>query len=123
MKVRGRVVHAEDLEQLLSEVDGIGLGRCAVALGSTSDGNGALLAVESEDSLWLEEALGVLRSATETDLPVDVVRVTRGGIPRTSSGKPRRRHLWTQFRSDDLPGEPVRRHESAGSAEPVPAGA
>jgi hypothetical protein len=44
--------------------------------------------------------------------------VTRGGIPRTSSGKPRRRLIWTQFRNDEFPGEPV--HQSA-PAEPVPA--
>ena len=102
MKIRGRVVHAEDVEQLLWEVEGIGLGRCAVALGATSDGNKALLVVESEDAGWLEDALGVVRSATDVDLPVDMVRVTRGGIPRTSSGKPRRRHIWSLFHDDAL---------------------
>jgi acyl-CoA synthetase (AMP-forming)/AMP-acid ligase II len=120
MKIRGRVVHAEDVEQLLWEVKGIGLGRCAVALGTTSDGNEALLVVESEGAQWLQGALGVIRSATDVDLHVEVVRVTRGGIPRTSSGKPRRRHMWTLFHNDEFPGEPVHR---SSLAQPVPAGA
>jgi hypothetical protein len=101
------------VEQLLWEVEGIGLGRCAVALGATSDGNEAVLVVESEGAQWLQEALGVMQSATDTDLHVEVVRVDRGGIPRTSSGKPRRRHIWTHVRNHQFPGERVHRSSAA----------
>lgn len=97
LKVRGRTVHAEDLEFRLSDVEGIGAGRCAVALGSEAAGNHAVLLVESTEQEWLEEALGVIRAGTDDDLYVSVLRVQKGTVPRTSSGKPRRRFIWQSF--------------------------
>ncbi|MEA5455191.1 AMP-binding protein [Sinomonas sp. JGH33] len=105
LKVRGRVVHAEDVEQLLWEVEGIAAGHVAVALAATPDGNEAIVVVESDGGTWLGEATAVVRSATDAELALTVVRVNRGVIPRTSSGKPRRRALIRACRNGELAGE------------------
>lgn len=105
LKVRGRKVHAEDVEAALTAVPGIPVGRCAVALGVGEDSAHAVLLIEAVGADWLEPALAVLRAAADGTVKVSVVRVQRGGIPRTSSGKPRRRLIWRQFQDGELLGD------------------
>ncbi|MEV1077628.1 AMP-binding protein [Streptomyces sp. NPDC050211] len=96
LKVRGRKVHAEDLEAALNALPGVPAGRCAVALGARGGQSGAVVVVEAAGDDWLEPVTAVLRTALDTSVSVTVVRARRGTIPRTSSGKPRRRLLWRQ---------------------------
>lgn len=114
LKVRGRKVHAEDLEIQLAAV-GIGGGRCAVALGASQNAQHVVVLVESGESAWLDGALSVIRAATDDAVQVTVSRATRGAIPRTSSGKPRRRLIWQQFLAGEVIGELVH------GRSPVPA--
>jgi acyl-CoA synthetase (AMP-forming)/AMP-acid ligase II len=97
LKVRGRTVHAEDLESRLTDLEGIGAGRSTVALGTEAAGNHAVLLVESTTDEWLAPALAAIRTATDEELYVSVLCVPKGAIPRTSSGKPRRRFVWQSF--------------------------
>ncbi|MBL3668014.1 AMP-binding protein [Streptomyces sp. M2CJ-2] len=105
LKVRGRKVHAEDLEAALVSVPGVPPGRCAVALGARDGRPGAVIVVEAPGDGWLEAVTGTLRSALDTSVAVTVVRARRGTIPRTSSGKPRRRLLWRRAGEGTLAGD------------------
>ncbi|NGN69412.1 fatty acyl-AMP ligase [Streptomyces sp. A7024] len=107
LKVRGRAVHAEDLEAALGGLPGVPPGRCAVALG-TDEGRGrAVVVVEAAAGEWLDPAVTLLRSALGDAARVTFVTARRGTVPRTSSGKPRRRLLWRQASAGELPGEVV----------------
>ncbi|WP_433326880.1 AMP-binding protein [Spirillospora sp. CA-294931] len=97
LKVRGRRVHAEDLEARLTRLDGIGPGRCAVVFGTHGTVDVAALVVESDGDGWAAEAVSRLRGATSGSVAIAVFTGSRGTIPRTSSGKTRRRRLWTSL--------------------------
>jgi acyl-CoA synthetase (AMP-forming)/AMP-acid ligase II len=114
LKVRGRKVHAEDLEAALAAVPGVPAGRCAVALGS-SDGRGrAVAVVEAAGEEWLPAALTMLRTSLDATVAITVVAARRGTIPRTSSGKPRRRLLFRLAGENALPGRVL--HDTHGPA-------
>ncbi|MFJ1702300.1 AMP-binding protein [Kitasatospora sp. NPDC088346] len=117
LKIRGRRVHAEDVEAGLTAVPGVPVGRCAVALGGSEQAHRAVLLVEAAGDQWLAPALGVLRSVLDGSVEVTVVRVQRGGIPRTSSGKPRRRLIWRQFQDGEVGGDVL--HGELATAAPA----
>jgi acyl-CoA synthetase (AMP-forming)/AMP-acid ligase II len=109
IKVRGRKVHAEDLEAALGSLPGVPPGRCAVALGTRDGSSEAVIVVEASGDGWLEAATGVLRSTLDASVRVTLVRSRRGTIPRTSSGKPRRRLLWQRAGDNTLTGDVLHR--------------
>jgi len=115
LKIRGRKIHAEDVEAALTTVPGIPVGRCAVAQGGGEGAHQAVVLVESANADWLDGALAVIRSVADASVEVTVLRVQRGGIPRTSSGKPRRRLIWSQAQEHALPGDVV--HSTAAARE------
>lgn len=123
LKVRGRGVFAEDLEAELTRVPGVKPGRVAVVFGATRTGPVAAALVESDGDEWADEAVAVLRAHTAETVTVVAYRGRRGSIPRTSSGKPRRRIVWGQIDAGDLAGWD--RVALLGEAldRPVPAGA
>lgn len=104
MKVRARAVFAEDLEAALA-AQGLPPHRIAVALGVRDGVPTAVAVLEQPKPDWAEQALALLRRGAEgADV---VVRPGRPGtIPRTSSGKPKRRELWRAFLTGrlDRPG-------------------
>lgn len=95
VKVRGRPVFAEDLEMALAGA-GMGAGRVAVTLGEDGGRPQAVVVVENVDA-EIRSTVRTVVGRSVPDLAVVVVGVERGGIPRTSSGKPRRRQLWEAF--------------------------
>ena len=107
LKIRGRKVHAEDLEDALTGIPGVPTGRCVVALANSEQEPCAVLVVETRTRLWLDSALTVLRSVLGEDVAVTIVIAKRGTIPRTSSGKPRRRLVWQLFQQQELTGEVI----------------
>ncbi|MQY22604.1 AMP-binding protein [Nocardia macrotermitis] len=107
LKVRGRKVHAEDLEAALVQIEGVRAGRCAVALGSRDGRDRAVVVVESDDSAWLPAVSTLLRTRLDASVETIILRAERGAVPRTSSGKPRRRVLWQQIGDGEFPGEVV----------------
>jgi len=92
VKVRGRGVFAEDLDLALAAA-GIVPGRAAVALGERHGLPIAVVVLEDDDPGAARRAVEAVRRQ-EPDLVVDVRQAPRGTIPRTTSGKPRRRQLW-----------------------------
>jgi acyl-CoA synthetase (AMP-forming)/AMP-acid ligase II len=126
LKVRGRKVHAEDLEAALVEVPGVPVGRLAVALGTWEGQGRAVAVVETKDDTWVQATATLLRSALDDGAAVTIMRARRGAIPRTSSGKPRRRLMWRQVCQGELPGDVL--HDTfdtpgaaAGPGIPTPA--
>ncbi|MEV5693440.1 AMP-binding protein [Micromonospora globbae] len=105
MKVRGRAVFAEDLEWALGR-PGVPAQRMAALLGHRA-GTATVVAVfEQARPEWLAQAERELRRRAE-GAQVVIVDAPRGTIPRTSSGKPKRRQLWQAFVDDRLPGTVV----------------
>jgi acyl-CoA synthetase (AMP-forming)/AMP-acid ligase II len=101
LKVRGRSVYAEDVEVQLAAIDGIAAGRCAVVFGSADRVPSAVAIVESEQEGWRDDALALMRRVTDPSVRIRLLRARRGTIPRTSSGKPRRRVIWRSLLDGD----------------------
>ncbi|MFL6128165.1 MAG: AMP-binding protein, partial [Mycobacteriales bacterium] len=114
MKVRARAVFAEDLEAALAAA-GMPGHRVAVALGVRSGAATAVAVLERPSPGWPEEARTLLRRGAE-GAEVVVVCGPPGTIPRTSSGKPRRRQLWRAFLGGELS------HSGGGPRTPGAAG-
>jgi acyl-CoA synthetase (AMP-forming)/AMP-acid ligase II len=112
LKVRGRRVHAEDLEAELTCVDGVKPGRCAVTFGTHRTTDVVVALVESTEDFWVADVVSRLRSATSDTVAVAVFNGRRGLIPRTSSGKTRRRSLWNALVDGATDAVPV--YVSAG---------
>lgn len=95
LKIRGRAIYAESVESSLRALDGAP--RTVVAVFGTLAGRDhadVLFEGEPGDG-WLELAQKVVEGELQ-GVPVvhRVLRVSRGTIELTSSGKPRRRELW-----------------------------
>jgi acyl-CoA synthetase (AMP-forming)/AMP-acid ligase II len=100
MKVRGASVYAEDLESELSTMEDLPHVRCAVAFGTVDSVDLAVVFVEEPvDQPWLTAASERVRTLTAGSASPVILRGTRGSIARTSSGKPRRRVMWTELQS------------------------
>lgn len=110
IKIRGRSLFAELLEGELNKL-GYLREHNAVLLG-TRDGRSAVLWVaERVGSTDPDEALKMLSRLAE-GADVSLLQAGRGAIPRTSSGKPRRRMLWHAFINGQLSGK-IRTYQAA----------
>jgi acyl-CoA synthetase (AMP-forming)/AMP-acid ligase II len=101
VKIRGRWLFAEDLEALFDH-PAFRDGRAVVAVGQQGETVRVLLVCERR----LDLDTGVLDRYLRTQgitAVITVVPVIRRDIPRTSSGKPRRRMIWLQY-ADEAPG-------------------
>ncbi|MGO9958539.1 MAG: AMP-binding protein [Solirubrobacteraceae bacterium] len=105
LKVRGRHVFAEDLELALVRA-GIPPHRLAALLGEHRGAPIAVAVLEDAGAERAAAATRLLRRCVE-HARIVVVDAPRGTVQRTSSGKPRRRHLWQQYAAGRLPGEVV----------------
>jgi acyl-CoA synthetase (AMP-forming)/AMP-acid ligase II len=96
-QVRGELVLAEQAENAIRR--SVPSARSLVVLPSRSEGAGFTVVVESgrhwppEDRAEARATIARLFGGTEVDLLV----VGRGGVPRTSSGKPMRRLTWQRY--------------------------
>jgi acyl-CoA synthetase (AMP-forming)/AMP-acid ligase II len=97
VSVRGRTVYAEDLELALQGLPSVPRARVAVVAGAGVAGEGVTAVLEAAPDDALPAVRTLLRSRLGSDVPIRVLAVARGGIPRTSSGKVRRRALWQQL--------------------------
>lgn len=99
LKVRGRSVYVEDLDAKVAAAAGLGKGRVAV-VGMNEGGRvGVAIFAEAEVGPWTEKATRALRSELGPEPVVTIVAGPRGLVQRTSSGKPRRRHMWQQLQA------------------------
>lgn len=94
IKIRGRTVYAEDLEARLTALRGVPKGRTVVLPGVDRGEESVTVIVETELGEWVEPATQVLRSEVGERTRIRIAAAPIGTIPRTSSGKPRRKVLW-----------------------------
>ncbi|MFB9904330.1 AMP-binding protein [Allokutzneria oryzae] len=106
LKVRGRSVYVEDLEAKVSAATRMRRGRFAVVSTARS---GIALFAEAADGGWIDDASTVLRNELGPDVAISIVIGSSGLIRKTSSGKPKRRHMWEQFQAGALTGARVAR--------------
>ncbi len=93
LKIRGRAVFAEDLDALLVAALGIPAGRATTVLGHDNGTATALVILEGARPAWREGLSSVLFPHVGGARLVPVA-VPMGTVPRTTSGKPKRRELW-----------------------------
>ncbi|MGO4616372.1 AMP-binding protein [Nocardia sp. 2YAB30] len=113
LKVRGRSVFMEDIESRVAAETGITKGKLAAVAITDPGSQGIVLFAESGPGEWIAGARGIIRGELGPAQTVTIVTGPRGIIRRTSSGKPRRRYMWQQFRDGELAGAAV--HTSDGS--------
>ncbi|MGW3953816.1 AMP-binding protein [Streptomyces sp. NPDC004752] len=100
VKVHARSLFAEDVELMLGRA-GLNPGRVCVVLGEADGRPHAVAVLEGLDTRAAEVAEDVL-AAVCPGTRRHVARVPRGAIPRTSSGKSRRRQLWQRLSQEHV---------------------
>jgi acyl-CoA synthetase (AMP-forming)/AMP-acid ligase II len=101
IKIRGRMTFAEDLELNLAAA-GVARQSVAVLLGHHRGRANAVAMVERAAPELVQRVRELLGLWTE-GAAVTVLSAPRGTIPRTTSGKPKRRQLWAAFTEGALP--------------------
>lgn len=102
VKVRGKRVYAETLEAAVAATLGIPPGKC-VAVASPAAGNDEIAVVvecPSAANPSLDDITRVVRSQAGPSVGIKAYRAPPGSIPRTTSGKPRRRELFWRLMCD-----------------------
>lgn len=107
LKVRGRPVFMEDLESRVAQETGITKGKLAAVAVPDAGEPGVALFAEAAPGGWIARAREIIGGQLGPGRPVTVVTGPRGIIHRTSSGKPRRRHMWQRFCEGMLDGAVV----------------
>lgn len=103
LKVRGQALSAEDLEIQLVRRTGVHPRSILVLPALQVGGQGATVFWEGESQPDVDEKVKALEGAARLScgegVTVTVVVVPRGSIPRTTSGKPRRRRAWMDLQA------------------------
>jgi acyl-CoA synthetase (AMP-forming)/AMP-acid ligase II len=108
LKVNGISVFAEDLDVAAAEAFGMQPGRIVTAAVNDDDAPGVAIFVERRATENLDAGISAcihaLRAHVGDQAPLWLITVARGGLLRTSSGKPRRAFMWQQWRAGQLTG-------------------
>jgi len=125
LKIRGRTLFVETLESRLASQTGLRPGRYAVINTTANGRSGVALLAEVPAGDWVPKAGDLLGRELSADCGVTIITGKSGLIKRTSSGKPRRRHMWELIRSGTAAGTIVYRNDAAerDSATMIPSGA
>ncbi|QLY33310.1 AMP-binding protein [Nocardia huaxiensis] len=113
LKVRGRSVFMEDIESRVAQETGLTKGKLAAVGINEAGEQGIALFAETAAGEWIHEARKIIRSHLGPAQTAHIVTGPRGLIRRTSSGKPRRRHMWQLLRDGALAGAVVHAAEVA----------
>lgn len=118
IKVRGRTLFAEDIESALTDA-GLPTQRVAALLGHRGTTATVVVLVEHPRPEWPATVRAALREHSD-GVELVIVPVARGGIARTTSGKPRRRQLWLDvLRELGEPGQQRAPADGPGSVAAV----
>ncbi|MFI9505047.1 AMP-binding protein [Nocardia sp. NPDC052566] len=102
LKVRGRSIFMEDIESRVAAETGVPRGKLAAVAITEPGADGIALFAEVAPGDWITQARRIIRAELGPALTVSIVTGPVGSIRRTSSGKPRRRHMWQLLCSGEL---------------------
>lgn len=111
LKVHGRAVFAEDLDAVLGAALDAPPGRLATVLGVRAGAAAVVVHLEHPRPEWLPR-IPALVAPLVPGASVRTVALPSGGIPRTTSGKPKRRLLWQRHLAE--PPAPVTPGRASG---------
>lgn len=119
VKVNGRSIFAEDLD--LSAAAALGTTPNRVMTVAVDDGGraGVTVFIEQPAGAALSRLRTALSGQVGADARLQFVGVPRGGLARTSSGKPRRAHMWQQWCAGGLVGAELLSVSDNGMVEKV----
>ena len=104
LKVNGASLYVEELDAVVATATGLDRSRLAAVSDPSPGRTGVALFAEARPGgEWVEAASQALRRRLGPDVPVTVIAGRRGLIRKTSSGKPRRRHMWQLLQAGQLP--------------------
>jgi acyl-CoA synthetase (AMP-forming)/AMP-acid ligase II len=109
LKVRGRPVYAESLEIVLASALELPTSKCAVVASHEAGSEAVTAIVEANPGEWADCALQALRIEVGPSVNITVYATGPRSIPRTTSGKPRRRELSRRLHAGELAVELVAR--------------
>jgi acyl-CoA synthetase (AMP-forming)/AMP-acid ligase II len=102
IKVRGRTIYLQDLEQELARIPGARAEQFTMLPEVPGSEGDLVLLAEAVGEAFEPAARKVLRQQLGPHVRVRYAPVPRGTIRRTSSGKPRRRVIWGQMVAGDV---------------------
>ncbi len=106
LKINGRSVFTEDLD--VTTAAAMGLDPSRIVTVAVNDASQAGVAVFIEHAViapgMITAGIRALQANVGEDAELWLIGVPRGALSRTSSGKPRRAHLWQQWRAGRLSG-------------------
>ncbi|WP_054813534.1 AMP-binding protein [Nocardia arizonensis] len=117
LKVRGRSVFMEDIESRVAQETGLTKGKLAAVALTAAGAQGIALFAEAAPGDWIPQARKVIRGELGPAQTIEIVTGPRGIIRRTSSGKPRRRHMWQLYRDGALEGATAHGVETTEATE------
>jgi acyl-CoA synthetase (AMP-forming)/AMP-acid ligase II len=107
LQLHGRNVYVEDLDAKVAAAAELSHDRISIVSTRDRAGAGVAVFVEAQPGPWASKVLQRLRAELGPGPSVTIVTGTRGLIRRTSSGKPRRRHMWQLLYSGQLTGATI----------------
>ncbi|HEY2042908.1 MAG TPA: AMP-binding protein [Jatrophihabitans sp.] len=107
LQLNGRNIYVEDLDAKVAAAAELPHDRVTIVSTRDRAGVGVAVFVEAQPGPWASKVLQRLRAELGPGPSVTIVSGTRGLIRRTSSGKPRRRHMWQLLHSGQLTGASI----------------
>jgi fatty-acyl-CoA synthase len=94
LKLRGRSVYVEDLDARVAAAAALDNGKILVVASTDRGRTAVAVFAETRPGPWRNQVITALRQELGPEPVLTIVCGQRGLIHRTSSGKPRRRHMW-----------------------------
>jgi acyl-CoA synthetase (AMP-forming)/AMP-acid ligase II len=107
LQLNGRNVYVEDLDAKVAAAADLSHDRITIVTTRDAAGSGVTVFVEAQPGPWAAKVSQRLRAELGPGPTVTIVTGARGLIRRTSSGKPRRRHMWQLLRNGQLAGTTI----------------
>ena len=107
LKLGGRHVWAESLEIQIAAALAVSPHRCVVVPRPGPVSEVVAILVEAPPPGWADRVVSLVRSEVGTSAEIVLYEAERRTILRTTSGKPRRREMWSRLAAGDISAERV----------------